>query len=575
MGNMTQKAITEYKRWLEDPFFDEAVREELRSLSDTEIMKRFSGDLKFGTGGLRGKMGAGTARMNRYTVGRATAGLAKYLLQAYGEEACRSRGAAIAYDTRLNSRAFAEAAADILSAVGIRVRIFTEPAPTPMLSFAIRRLGCIAGVVITASHNPHDDNGYKVYDENGGQLVPDQVAPIKRYIDEISDYRMVSFDGRKDLIEQIDLLDDYAEAIAAQSLLDDAAEKGNLKIVYTPLHGTGLHAVPRVLRRDGFGQVSLVDSQSCVDGKFSSVRIPNPEDPETLEAGICLAGEQNADVVIATDPDADRIGAAVRTEGGFWILDGNQIGALLTDFVLTHVKKVPGEKIAVLSTVVSSPMGLVIARSHGADVFTTLTGFKYIGERMTQFERARRNSDEKRAYRFVFGYEESHGYLAGEHVRDKDAVETGMLFCEMAAYWKARGMTLRDRMKQLEEQFGCYLTEQRRHKLDSHLEADCLKRLMDRLVGMDCILGEPVCCVDYRGGAEAEEGFGSLPKADLLMFRLQDGSWAALRPSGTEAQLKMYFCAVGRQYADAEARLCRIRDGFMSVMDAEYRRLSV
>ena len=405
--------------------FDAQTRAELSSLDPVrdaaEIEDRFYRNLEFGTGGLRGVMGAGTNRMNKYTVGKATRGLGKYLIETFGADACRMRGVVVGYDTRNNSKDFADVTASVLSGMGIRVRVHSDARPTPQLSFSVKYFNAVAGVVITASHNPKEYNGYKVYDEFGCQLVPDKAERVIAYVNGIEDYSEISFDGDSSLIAIVDVTDEFVNAVLRQSRYDNTVAKADLRVVYTPLHGTGNIPVSMVLARDGFTNVEKVEAQSVPDGDFPTVQSPNPEDRRALLMGIAQAEETDADIVLGTDPDCDRVGVAVKTDDGYKLLTGNQTGALLTDFVLSHTDMDAYRRPAIVKTVVTSELGAEIAKKHGITVFSTLTGFKYIGEKITQFEQAKLAGDEECDYDFLFGYEESYGYLAGTHARDKDA----------------------------------------------------------------------------------------------------------------------------------------------------------
>ena len=440
-----------YEQWLNDDFFDEATCRELKSLTDEkEIEDRFYRDLEFGTGGLRGVMGAGTNRMNKYTVGKATAGLGKYLLDTYGAEECKNRGVVIGYDTRNNSEFFSRMAANVLSGMGIRVYLHAHARPTPQLSFSVKFWNALAGVVVTASHNPKEYNGYKVYDEFGCQLVPWQAKQVIGYVDAITDYHTINFRSDDSLVFMADVTDNFVMAVMKQSRYKNTAAKNDLKIVYTPLHGTGNVPVQKALRLDDFTQLDAVAEQVVPDGSFPTVVSPNPEDRRALEMGIAQAKRTNADIVLGTDPDSDRVGIAVKeAEGEYQLMTGNQVGALLMNFVLSHTDMAQYAHPAVVKTVVTSELGADIARKHGIKVFSTLTGFKFIGEKITQFEQAKKNGKKEQDYDFLFGYEESYGYLAGTHARDKDAVVSSQLICEMAAEAKANGKTLLDEMNEI------------------------------------------------------------------------------------------------------------------------------
>ncbi len=558
---MNSFEIFEY--WKSDTTFDAETRHELGRLDAVrdreEIRDRFRCDLSFGTGGLRGIMGAGTNRMNRYTVGKATMGLGKYLLGRYGSGVCASRGVAIAYDTRNNSDCFAKTAANVLSAMGIGVLLFSEARPTPQLSFAVKHCHAIAGVVLTASHNPKEYNGYKVYDEYGCQLTPESAGEVAKCIRDVGDYREIPFEGNPERIQSVDVTEAFVDAVLKQSRVGDARVKAGLRVVYTPLHGTGLELVRRALARDDFVQVSVVEAQAEPDGEFPTVASPNPEDRRALLLGIEQAKEECADLVLGTDPDSDRVGVAVKARDGYQLLTGNQTGALLMDFVLSHTDLSKYERPAVVKTIVTSELGAEIARASGLTVFSTLTGFKYIGEKITQFERARSEGDAARSFDFVFGYEESYGYLVGTHARDKDAVSASMLICEMAAALKGEGKTLADRLEELYAQYGYYLDA-----LDSFTLTG--QEGLRRIAGAMKALREGESpfkgtreVVDYIRPVPAEPGFGELPASDVLQYRLADGSWIAVRPSGTEPKLKVYYSVRAEDEQRAQARLESLR----------------
>lgn len=553
-----------YNFWKSDEFFDAQTRKELASLDSQrdkkEIEDRFYRDLEFGTGGLRGVMGAGTNRMNKYTVGKATTGLGRFLLDTYGADACRERGVVIGYDTRNNSEEFSRDAAAVLSGMGIRVYLHDSARPTPQLSFSVKFLNALAGVVITASHNPKEYNGYKVYDEYGCQFVPRQAKQVIAYVDAITDYRTINFNANSDLVTMVDVTDDFVAEVMKQSRYDNNEAKSDLKIVYTPLHGTGKVPVKKALDMGGFTDVETVEQQAVSDGNFPTVASPNPEDRRALEMGIAQAKEAGADIVLGTDPDADRIGIAVRTaDGEYRLMTGNQVGALLTEFVLSHTDLEKVARPAVIKTVVTSELGAEIAKSKGLAVFSTLTGFKFIGEKITQFEQADISKDKDRDYDFVLGYEESYGYLVGTHARDKDAVVSALMICEMAAEAKANGETLIDRINALYARFGYY-----RDALDSFTlkGKDGLERIssmMSELRSGGSPFDGTAQVIDYNESVKAEEGFGELPKSNVLKYILEDNSWIAVRPSGTEPKIKIYYSIKGADEDSAEARLSAIQ----------------
>lgn len=549
-----------YNYWKTDEFFSLPTRRELEELTDEkEIEDRFYRDLEFGTGGLRGIMGAGTNRMNKYTVGKATTGLARYLLDTYGDEA-KSRGVAIGYDTRNNSEFFARVTADVLSAFGIRVYLHAHARPVPQLSFTVSFWHCVAGVMITASHNPKEYNGYKVYDEYGCQLVPSQAENVIAYVNAVTNYKTINFNGNWDLIEMADVTDNFIEAVRKQARFKDAATKADLKIVYTPLHGTGNVPVTKTLLLEGFTSLTHVNAQTITDGDFPTVYSPNPEDKKALERGIAQAIAEDADIVLGTDPDCDRVGIAVKDHDGQLVLmTGNQVGALLMDYVLNTTDLKKFNRPAVVKTVVTSELGAEIARKHGITVFDTLTGFKFIGEKITQFEAARKARDEARAYDFLFGYEESYGYLAGTHARDKDAVVSSLLICEMAAKAKAEGKTLVDKIEEIYSEYGYY-----RDALDSFTlkGKDGLERISSMMAELRTN-GTPfdntVSVIDYKTDVDAAP-FGILPHSNVLKYTLDDGSWIAVRPSGTEPKIKIYYSVVGADRGASEDALNSYRN---------------
>ncbi len=545
-----------YEQWINDSFFDETTRKELAALTEEkEIEDRFYCDLEFGTGGLRGVMGAGTNRMNKYTVGKATAGLGKYLLDTYGAEICRERGVVIGYDTRNNSEYFSKVTANVLSAMGIRVYLHAHARPTPQLSFSVKFWDALAGVVVTASHNPKEYNGYKVYDEFGCQLVPWQAKQVISYVDAIEDYHTINFAGDDELISMADVTDNFINAVMKQSRYDSKEAKADLRVIYTPLHGTGNDPVQKTLRLDGFTQLDAVAEQVVPDGNFPTVVSPNPEDRCALEMGIEQAKRSGADIVLGTDPDSDRVGIAVKAADGYQLMTGNQVGALLMNFILTHTDMSKYQHPAVVKTVVTSELGADIARKHGIQVFSTLTGFKFIGEKITQFEQAKINGYKEQDYDFLFGYEESYGYLAGTHARDKDAVVSSLLICEMAAEAKANGKTLLDEMDAIYEEYGYY-----RDALDSFIlkGKDGLEKISSMMSELRTS-GSPfeviASVTDYSRTVDAEKGFGTLPTSNVLKYILEDGSWIAVRPSGTEPKIKIYYSIKGADKSAAEKKL--------------------
>ncbi len=567
---MTKNYLEAFNEWKTNEFFDQETRKELSLLTDEkEIEDRFYCDLEFGTGGLRGIMGAGTNRMNKYTVGKATYGLGRYLLDTFGKEKCKEKGVAIGCDTRNNSRYFAKISADILSGMGIKVYLHSEARPTPMLSFSVKYVGALAGIVLTASHNPKEYNGYKVYDEHGCQLTTEPAKKLLSVINGINDIKTVPFNGDESLIEIVDHTDAFVDEVLKQARLMGAEAKKNLHIVYTPLHGTGRVPVLEALAKDGFTRVDTVEAQCTEDGNFPTVVSPNPEDRRALTLGIEQAEKCGADLVFGTDPDCDRVGIAVKTSDGYRLMTGNQVGALLVDYVLSNTNMSAVKKAAVIKTVVTSELGAEIARSYGANIFTTLTGFKFIGEKITQFESAKKDNDELRNYTYLFGYEESYGYLCGTHAQDKDAVVSSMLICELAALCKSQGKTLIDKMNELYEKFGYYKDALDSFTLKGKDGLEQIKSMMVQLRSDGSPFSEKADVQDFSTGVPAEEGFGSLPKSDVLKYIFSDSSWVAIRPSGTEPKIKIYYSIKEQNREKAEERLEIVKSEIKSKLGIE------
>jgi phosphoglucomutase len=565
------EAFKRYESWLADPVIDEATKEELRRIAGqtAEIEDRFYRDLSFGTGGLRGVIGAGTNRMNIYTVGRATQGLARYVKEQAAEQG-KQPAVVIAHDSRFGSPQFAEEAALVLAANGVKAYLFESLRPTPELSFAVRHLGATGGIVITASHNPPEYNGYKVYASDGCQLVPDQAAKVTAWIGEVASLADVKKIGRQEAMEAglLEIIGEavdraYIAAVTAAVPGGDEVRKaaGELKVVYTPLHGAGNVPVREALKAAGFTRVSVVKEQEQPDPRFSTVKSPNPEEREAFTLALQVAEQEGADILIGTDPDCDRMGAAVRdASGGFVLLTGNQSGAIMLHYLLSRYAaegRLP-EDGAVIKTIVTSELGAEIARRHGLKVFNTLTGFKYIGEKMTAFE----NNGGKPA--FVFGYEESYGYLAGTYARDKDAVLASLLICEAAAWYKARGLSLHDVLQDIFREYGYYLES---------LESRTMKGKdgMERMAAiMDAWRGAPpaeLAGIRVTGVLDYIQGIDGLPKENVLKYLLADGSWFCLRPSGTEPKIKLYFAVKGADRTDAEARLARLVEDVLAKVE--------
>ena len=540
-----------YEYWLT---FDNNTKNELESITDKkEIEDRFYKDLEFGTGGLRGVMGAGANRMNKYTVGKATKGLCEYLKNEFAGE----KSVVIAYDSRNNSKAFAECAAEVLCYNGIKTFLFEEIMPTPVLSFSVRYLNCNAGIVITASHNPKEYNGYKVYDKDGCQLVPQYADKVISYINNVKDIKSVKHmnlnmalsNGYLTYIGD-EVLNSYISEVEKMAVYKEASD---LKIVYTPLHGTGNIPVRKVLSDMSF-DVSVVKEQAVADGNFTTVRSPNPEEKDALNMALEQAKRANADLVIGTDPDCDRVGVGVLHNGEYTLLTGNQTGALLVDFYLKFKKQTLNPKSTLVKTIVTNDLGAEIARKNGLNVVETLTGFKYIGDQITKYEKTGENE-------FLIGYEESYGYLIGTYARDKDAVVASMLICEMAAYYKKNKMTLVDALNVLYSEYGFYLDALDSFVLKGKDGASRIKNIMSYFRANKATVFPNITDVkDYS------TGIGDLPKSNVLKFFLKGGSWIAVRPSGTEPKLKMYYSVRGIDSSTCERSLQNIRTIINGIM---------
>lgn len=540
-----------YEYWLT---FDDNTKNELESITDKkEIEDRFYKDLEFGTGGLRGIMGAGANRMNKYTVGKATKGLCEYLKNEFSGE----KSVVIAYDSRNNSKAFAECAAEVLCYNGIKTFLFEEIMPTPVLSFSVRYLNCNAGIVITASHNPKEYNGYKVYDKYGCQLVPQYADKVISYINNVKDIKSVKHmnlnmalsNGYLTYIGD-EVLNSYISEVEKMAVYKEASD---LKIVYTPLHGTGNIPVRKVLSDMSF-DVSVVKEQAVADGNFTTVRSPNPEEKDALNMALEQAKRANADLVIGTDPDCDRVGVGVLHNGEYTLLTGNQTGALLVDFYLNFKKQSLNPKSTLVKTIVTNDLGAEIARKNGLNVVETLTGFKYIGDQITKYEKTGENE-------FLIGYEESYGYLVGTYARDKDAVIASMLICEMAAYYKKNKMTLVDALNVIYSEYGFYLDALDSFVLKGKDGASRIKNIMSYFRANKATVFPNITDVkDYS------TGIGDLPKSNVLKFFLKGGSWIAVRPSGTEPKLKMYYSVRGIDSSTCERSLQNIRTIINGIM---------
>ncbi|KZE70209.1 phosphoglucomutase [Paenibacillus jamilae] len=572
MTQLSKKALEGIESWLQDPYIDEETKQELRALqgNDRELEDRFYKELEFGTGGLRGVIGAGSNRMNRYVIGRATQGLARYILEQHaGKEGKPS--VVIAHDSRHFSPEFALDAALVLAGNGIVAKLFPSLRPTPQLSFSVRHLGASGGIVVTASHNPPEYNGYKVYNNEGGQLVPDQAEKVIGYIREVPSFADIKTLTREEAESQGLLVwlgeaedEAFVDTVASVSVNRELIVAGpgkNFKVVFTPLHGTGNIPVRRVLEKIGFEQVHIVPEQEQPDAEFSTVKSPNPEERDAFKLAIALGEKIGADLLIGTDPDADRMGAVVKNrDGEYVVLSGNQSGAIMVYYLLNQLKetgKFPNNG-AVIKTIVTSEMGAVIAEHFGATVFNTLTGFKYIGEKMNQF-------DQTGEYTYLFGYEESYGYLAGNYARDKDAVLAAMLIAEAAAYYSTQGKTLYDVLQELYEQFGYFL-----EKLESRTlkGKDGVEQIQGKMTDWRSNAPQEIAGVKVDKVLDYSQGLDGLPRENVLKFLLEDGSWFCLRPSGTEPKIKVYFAVRGSSLPDAEHRIGQLIEAVMARVDA-------
>ncbi len=556
-----------YQQWLDNPYFDEETKAELKAIegNEKEIEDRFYMDLEFGTAGLRGVIGAGTNRMNVYTVRKATQGLANYIKSVKGEE----KGVAIAYDSRHMSPEFADEAALCLAANGIKAYVFESLRPTPELSYAVRRLGCIAGINITASHNPPEYNGYKVYWEDGAQITPPHDSGIMDEVKKVTDYATVKtmpLDEAKaaGLYQTIgaDIDDPYIAELKSLVLHQDSidAVKDKLTIVYSPLHGTGNIPVRRVLKELGFQNVHVVPQQELPDGNFPTVSYPNPEAAEAFELGLALAKEVNADLVLATDPDADRLGVYVKDSktGEYHTLTGNMSGCLIGDYVIGQRKAINGslpEDGAFIRSIVSTNMADAIAKYYGIQLVEVLTGFKFIGQKMLEFEKTGKGT-------YLFGMEESYGCLTGTYARDKDAVVASMALCEAAAYYMTKNMTLWDAMLEMYERYGYY---------KDHVESITLKGI-EGLAKIQEIMNtlrenapkeigglKVLAARDYKADTIQDFVTGEtkptgLPKSNVLYYELEDDAWVCVRPSGTEPKVKFYIGVKGTSMEDADEK---------------------
>ena len=558
-----------YNEWMESSYFDEDTKDELRGIADdeNEIKERFYKSLEFGTAGMRGIIGAGTNRMNVYTVRKATRGVCRYIERKFGDEG-KNRGVVIAHDSRRMSREFCEEAAATLAAYDVKAFVFDSLRATPMLSFAIRHLNCQMGIVITASHNPKEYNGYKVYGSYGGQICVDEANEIideVNSIESLGDIKVGSFDSYLES-GMITVLDDDVDNAFNEAVLSQIRDKkmvsengDKLRIIYTPIHGTGNVPVRRALKDAGFTDVEVVKEQELPDTEFSTVEYPNPEEKAVFNIAIDMAKESNADLIIGTDPDCDRVGIVVRDNNGeYVVLNGNQTGAIIVNYLFSKMAEagtIP-EKSVIIKTIVTSELGAAIAEHYGAEVVNTLTGFKFIGEKIHEYE-----DFGSVVKNFVIGYEESYGYLVGTHARDKDAVVASLILSEAALCYKLKGMSLYDALMEIYAQFGYYKEALKSITLKGIDGVEKIAEIMKsfRNDDIDSIAGVKVDRkLDYK------EGIDGLPKADVLKFVLEDKSWIAIRPSGTEPKIKFYFGVCGNNEVESDKKI----EKFMEYIEA-------
>ena len=556
-----------YNSWINNIYFDEKTREELINLKENEkeIEDRFYKDLEFGTAGLRGVIAAGTNRINIYTVRRATFGLANYILKNTTKEE-QERGVVIAHDNRFMSREFCIEAANTLAACGIKAYIFNSLRTTPELSFAVRNLNAIAGIVITASHNPPEYNGYKVYWEDGAQVMPEIANAITDEINSIEDYSIIPTltEENKELVIMLDEKQDteFIESIKTQVIRKDLVEKvgKEFKIVYTPLCGTGNVPVKRALKEVGFKNVLVVKEEELPDPNFAGIEYPNPEDKKALTRGIEFAKKEGANLVIATDPDCDRVGVAVKTTtGDYALLTGNQIGGMLTNYIIESQKEENRLKdnSVLIKTIVTSEFGADIAKANNVEVMNVLTGFKFIGEKIKSFEE---NNDKT----YLFGYEESYGYLVGTHARDKDGVVASLLISEMAAYYYSKGMSLYEGLQELYKKYGYFKEEtisltlagieglEKIQEIISYFRNNDIEKINDKKV------------IEVKDFAK---GIDDLPKSNVLKYFLEDESWVAVRPSGTEPKLKFYVAVKGNNESECDNKVYGIKESINEILN--------
>lgn len=550
-----------YSEWLVSDYFDESFKEELKSIAndENEIMDRFYRFLEFGTGGMRGKIGAGTNRINKYIIRKATQGFANYIKEKYTD----NLSIAIAYDSRNQSPEFALESALVMAANGIKAYLYKELRTTPELSFAVREFGAVAGIVVTASHNPPEYNGYKIYDHHGGQLIPEDAARVVDHVDKIEDFNTIKLISKEEalssgLLEYIsdDLDTKYMDSVKSLLLKKDIIKKyaNELNIVFTPLHGTGGRPVSRLFDELGITNYFTVKEQMIPDIEFTTVKSPNPEELSAFNKAIEKGKEVNGSLLLATDPDSDRVGVVVKDRNEEYVaLNGNQTGALLVNYLLENYE-VP-DKGAIVSTIVSSGIGEVLCNHYGVKFISTLTGFKFIGEQINMFE-------DTGNYNFIFGYEESYGYLRGTHVRDKDAIIAVGLIVEMAAFYHEKGLNLLEKLDEIYSKHGYYKEDLVSKKLEGKDGMEQISSILElfRNTKIESVAGEKINqFIDYKFH---ETG---LPKSNVLKYIFEDGSWFAIRPSGTEPKIKFYFSIMSRDKSALESKLKRVEDEILKI----------
>ena len=564
-----------YQLWCEKAVDDPDLQDELKSIAgdDEAILDRFYRDLEFGTGGLRGVIGAGAYRLNIYTIRRATQGLADYVNETY-----KNPSVAISYDSRIKSDVFAKATAAVMAANGIKAYIYTELMPTPCLSWAVRELGCQAGVMVTASHNPAKYNGYKVYGDDGCQITLDAANTVIGKINDVPMFggaKVIDFEEglKSGMIEYIDqsVIDKYLDKVAEQGIHTDLVADSGLKVVYTPLNGTGNKPVRAILDKIGIKEVTVVPEQEKPDGNFPTCPFPNPEIREALAKGLELCDKVKPDLLLATDPDCDRVGIAVPAPDGSYVLfSGNEVGAMLLKYICqerTALGTMPKHPVAV-KTIVTTDICCKIAEEYGVELRNVLTGFKFIGEQIGFLEK------DNEADRYIFGFEESYGYLAGSYVRDKDAVVASMLICEMAAFYRTKGITLLQAREELYKQYGNYMHSQESFQCEGASGMEKMKEIMAGLrANAPKEIGglKTVSVADYAASEQTDCATGAktvltLPKSDVLAFNLEQGASVIIRPSGTEPKIKAYYTAIGDTRADAEKTEAALKADFKKIL---------